>query len=330
MSLLERLLSNTENRCDICGRKFSTRVPAIVHLRGSKTKERPGIANCIVACREAADDLSESSSREIFTRLCSRKNAFDCPKPRRYVPTAAKQQQPSMADIPKTSFLFSRSTDLSRSASSTELKRPQLIMQTSLPRSSETPLVEDEPEDSDFQFFDRYDDRTPAPQLLALKAFYLGHAIADSAARRTSAIGPIDRAIAHFSQDQSKKNALWLVFFLILRAEILRHTGDPVPDRTRAKQLCEANGLNLFDCFMQIESGTQSTKTAGNPWFNTVRDSVIRRTKFSLTKEGPSYTDLARRAAGVEDGTLSDWEHWFLEKATLADLLEQQGVSSAA
>lgn len=160
---------------------------------------------------------------------------------------------------------------------------------------------------------------TPVAKLLAIKAFYLGHAAAESASRNI-ALSMVASAIEQLAGQPDRDSVIRVAFYLLLRAEMLRHVGDPVPDRSRAKQICIQIDSPLFDYFMTVEQATYSK--AG-----------IERDRRELVPNGEFYHvkfhDRACEALEVDSCRLSEAELRFLHKVTIKDLLDKHRVTYA-
>ncbi|WP_206536099.1 hypothetical protein, partial [Melaminivora alkalimesophila] len=67
-------------------------------------------------------------------------------------------------------------------------------------------------------------------RVLALKAFYMGHAIAEKHSIKATALAMVSAAISHLQNTTNAPEKLRLAFYHILRAEILRHETTPLDD----------------------------------------------------------------------------------------------------
>lgn len=171
---------------------------------------------------------------------------------------------------------------------------------------------------------------TPVETLLALKAFYLGHAAAERSASRPTAIAMVTAAIEQLSTLGDRTSVIRRAFYHLLRAEILRHGGDPVPDRYSAQQLCSQFNSSLYETFMDVEQATATIKKACGIQTLYVQDEGIKRTQTNVVVNGfqvsVSTYDLACRAIGVDDRSFTEREVHFLRKTTIKDMLDRHGV----
>jgi alkylhydroperoxidase family enzyme len=174
---------------------------------------------------------------------------------------------------------------------------------------------------------------TPVEKLLALKAFYLGHAAAEKAASRPTAIAMVTAAIEQLSTLADRTSAIRRAFYHLLRAEILRHGGDPVPDRHSAQQLCTQINSSLYEVFMHVEQATMTTKKACGIQTLYAQDEGIKRTQTNVVVNGFQASvftyDLACRAIGVDERSFTEREFHFLRKTTIKDMLDKLGVNYA-
>jgi len=167
-------------------------------------------------------------------------------------------------------------------------------------------------------------------KLLALKAFYMGHAIAEKKTNKAPALSMVDAAIEHLRKASNPPEKMRLAFYHLLRAEILRHETTPLADRQEAKQICQEIGSSLYDHFMAIENATQGTKELDGIQTLYVVDEGIKRTaSYWVTDGWNSWAvryDIASHALGVDERSFTEKQRKFLERATLKDMLDKHGV----
>lgn len=167
-------------------------------------------------------------------------------------------------------------------------------------------------------------------KLLALKAFYMGHAIAEKPALREQALHLVGKAIEHFRQAASDDDRTRLAFYVLLRAEVLRVGGSPLPDRAWAKAICDDLGSPLYDHFMAVEQATQTTKRLEGIQSLKVVDDGVRRTESHEGTDGLRTWlvryDRAARALGVHLAALPESQQRFLKQVTLLELLDRHHV----
>lgn len=173
----------------------------------------------------------------------------------------------------------------------------------------------------------------PVEKLLALKAFYMGHAAAEKRASRPIAIAMVTAAINQLSVQTDHTSLVRLTFYHLLRAEILRHGGDPVPDRHAAQQLCAQIGSPLYEIFMDVEQATMTVKKARGIQTLYAEDEGIKRTQTNVVTNGFEVSiftyDIACRAIGVDERSFTEREFHFLRKTTIKDMLDKHGVAYA-
>lgn len=169
--------------------------------------------------------------------------------------------------------------------------------------------------------------------LLALKAFYLGHAAAEKRSSVPAAIAMASAAIDQLSARKDPTSITRLAFYHLLRAEILRHGGDPVPDRRVAQQLCNQISSSMYEAFMHIEQRTMSTAKARGIHALQIQDSGIKRTETKVWNDGRKHFfvtyDLACEALGVDESSFTEREIHFLRETTIKDMLDKHGISYA-
>lgn len=168
-------------------------------------------------------------------------------------------------------------------------------------------------------------------QLLVLKAYYLGHGIAENSARSATATGWIDRALNILSTETSKEGLVRLLFYLLLKAEIARGTAEVLSLRARAKDLSDRLDPNLFDLYMKIEDATQSRSRAHGLHAGYIANDGVQTTKrYAVAKDRFNFTvvefDAALNAVGVDLSDLNASHHAFLYKVTLKQMLEKHGI----
>jgi hypothetical protein len=127
----------------------------------------------------------------------------------------------------------------------------------------------------------------PSPgNLAAHKAVLLGHGAAASQLRRRTALQMVCVAIDKLGRARRRDRLFQLAFYHLVRAEILRFGGDPVPDRQTASAISKRIRSDLFKCYMELERETEqllkktapyqlqanATDQAYSPWHATVSE----------------------------------------------------------
>ena len=170
-------------------------------------------------------------------------------------------------------------------------------------------------------------------RLLVLKAFYMGHAIAEKRTSRPSALSMIGAAIEQLKTRQDARDQVRLAFYHMLRAEILRHEADPLPDRQEAQRICEAFGSPMYTFFMAVENATQSVKKLYGIQQLVIADTGIKRVHSEVVVSGWQAWvvryDIALRVLGVSERDLSERDINFLEHVSLKALLDKHAIAYA-
>ena len=170
-------------------------------------------------------------------------------------------------------------------------------------------------------------------KLLVLKAFYMGHAISEKKHNISVALDMVETAIRKFAASEDSQSRLRLLFYLLLKAEILRETPEVIEIRARAKEVSQQIGGRVFDYFMAIEESTQSRKKVYGMQVGVIADEGIKPTVSYTVSDGFNVWtvryDAACRALGVDERRLTEKEIQFLRKVTLKEMLEKHGVEHA-
>ncbi|KMQ76907.1 hypothetical protein [Marinobacter subterrani] len=165
-------------------------------------------------------------------------------------------------------------------------------------------------------------------KLLVLKAFYLGQGIAKKGTYVAPAVAMVDAAIAFLEPKQDETSRVRLLFYVLLKAEILRSNPSVADLRSRARNISRAMGSEMFDEYMAVEEETQTRVRAGGIQKGVIADQGIRTTETFLAKYGSfvktEVVDYACKALGIR--SLSDKEFHFVHKTSLKELLEKHGV----
>jgi len=167
-------------------------------------------------------------------------------------------------------------------------------------------------------------------KLLVLKAYYMGHAIAETNHNKNTALKMIDAAISKLESQKDPQSQVRLLFYVLLKSEILRDDQQVIDLRRRAKEVAEHIGGNVFDYYMAVEDATQTRKKAYGMQKGIISDKGIQTTVSYTVTDGynvwvVSY-DAACRALGVEERRLSEKELHFLHKVSLKEMLEKHGI----
>jgi len=139
-------------------------------------------------------------------------------------------------------------------------------------------------------------------KLLVLKVFILAHKISSKQTSKTMALDMVNVAINKLSGSIGKENTLRLIFYLLLKSEILRETDAVASLRKEAKSIAEKTRSDSFRMFMAVQEATQARST----------DSGFQKDMFANI--------------GIDEQNLSEQECNFLFKATLKEMLEKHGI----
>lgn len=174
---------------------------------------------------------------------------------------------------------------------------------------------------------------TDTEKLLVLKAYYMGHAIAQKKQIESVALKMAGAAIAKLEQSDDPQSKVRLLFYVLLKCELLRETQKVVELRKQAKAIAQDIGGHVFDYFMALEEATQTTKKAYGLQKGIIADKGIQTTVNYTVSDGfnvwvISY-DAACRALGVDENRLSNNERHFLHKVSLKEMLTKHGIEYA-
>lgn len=172
-------------------------------------------------------------------------------------------------------------------------------------------------------------------QLMALKAFYLGHGIASSKIHVATSCDMVDAAIRQYEGSDSPESVTRVLFYILLKAEIHRGTPDALPLRAKAKMIAEAEGSEVYRFFMSIEEATQTRSKAdgletgiiANKGVQAVKKYSVENNRFSVSHV---EFDAALNALDLREGELKENDINFLRKVTLKDILDRHKVSYAS
>jgi hypothetical protein len=138
--------------------------------------------------------------------------------------------------------------------------------------------------------------------LLVLKVFILANKISSKHISETIALDMVDEAINKLNGSTGEQNTLRLIFYLLLKSEILRGTDAEASLREEAKSISEKTGSNSFRLFMKVQEATQAI-IMDDDFQNKVFDKI-----------------------DIDEQNLSEQEYNFLFKTTLKEMLEKHGI----
>lgn len=171
-------------------------------------------------------------------------------------------------------------------------------------------------------------------QLMALKAFYLGHGIASSKTYITISCDMVDAAIRKFEGSDSPESVTRALFYILLKAEIQRGTPDALTLRAKAKMIAETRGSDVYRHYMSIEEATQTRSKAqgletgiiANKGVQAVKKYSVENNRFSVSHV---EFDAALNALDLRESELEQNDVNFLRKVTLKDILDRHKVAYA-
>ncbi len=171
-------------------------------------------------------------------------------------------------------------------------------------------------------------------KLLVLKAFYMGYSIAhENVSSTNSALKMIESAIIQLEKRESKEDNIRLLFYILLKSEILRDRGDIITLRKQAKDINEKLKSDIYEFYMDIVEATQ-TKTQIHPHgitsTITANEGIITHKKVSFTDDfGNLHTishDIAAEALDIDIGDLSESDNSFLYNTSLKKMLDRHDI----
>lgn len=170
-------------------------------------------------------------------------------------------------------------------------------------------------------------------KLLVLKAFYMGRAISEKKKSISVALDMVETAIRKFAAMNDNESKLRLLFYLLLKAEILRETPKVVEIRASAREVSQQIGGSVFDYFMAVEENTQSRKKVYAMHVGVITDEDMNRTDNYTPSDGSNVWTVryaaACKALGVDGYRLTEKENHFLRDVTLKEMLEKHRVEYA-
>lgn len=167
-------------------------------------------------------------------------------------------------------------------------------------------------------------------KLLVLKAYYMGHAIAEKKSNMSDALDMTDAAIRQLEKLSSEQNKFRLLFYILLKSEILRETRDVIELRKKAKEVAEDIGSYVFEYYMAVEDATQTKSKAYGIQKGVISNKGVQTMESYSVSDGfiirDVNCDLACRALGVDEHALSEKESNFLHNISLNEMLVKHGI----
>lgn len=170
-------------------------------------------------------------------------------------------------------------------------------------------------------------------KLIAMKIFVMGRGIAERKIHVTQALKIIESAIDFFDDPKTKKERLILLFYILLKSEILRGTSSISSlskMRLRAKEISLLINSQVYKNYMKIEDASQDRHKAHGIQAGVIGNEGINR-KVSRVVEvaGKQHivsTDAILEALNVQEIDLSEKQSRFIYQVNLMQLLEMHGV----
>ena len=78
MKLLDRLIENSNGRCDLCNKLLKSREPTLLKIYEKGQGIKQSDENCLVVCRGMATELNGLCPRDIFLKILNNKNTVIC------------------------------------------------------------------------------------------------------------------------------------------------------------------------------------------------------------------------------------------------------------
>jgi hypothetical protein len=129
-------------------------------------------------------------------------------------------------------------------------------------------------------------------KLLAIKAFYLGHGIREQAEFKVNALKMIDSAINYLSEKEGLRAIKRLIFYKLIKCELLRFDDNGINCRHEAQELSkQACRLEIYKDYMTMVGSTDSKFHVDGFTNNIAIDEShnIKTAKRELAREPLSY-----------------------------------------
>lgn len=190
----------------------------------------------------------------------------------------------------------------------------------------------------------------PTDKLLVIKAFYLGHGIREQSEFKDIALKMIDSAINYLSDREEPRAVKRLIFYKLIKCEILRFDDNGVDCRHEVQKLSEQFSLlDIYKDYMVIVSATDSklhvdgvTKNIAIDRSNkikTPKQELVKDIKLSYWYYGKKVHDtvsLSDSSTGYENPLkalnitvedLNDKQLQFLNNWSLKDIMTAHNIN---
>lgn len=156
--------------------------------------------------------------------------------------------------------------------------------------------------------------------LFVLKSCYMGHEIMQTNVK-SMVLDKIDVAIRQCEALDDYENKLTLLFYALLKCEILRETNQIATSREYAKKIADNLDDHIFGYYMNIQKITQQSVKKGGISHreNDIYAAYSSAEKFCLA----TGLTIQRPNSSISNCKLKEVEKNFLFKTTLAEIMER-------
>ncbi len=149
--------------------------------------------------------------------------------------------------------------------------------------------------------------------LIALKAFLLGRLILDQSERVTVSLEMIDVAVKALTDRNDDENQRRLVFYLLLRSEVLQGGKEAIAAREDAKLISQKLKSSAFECYLRIVDGVVK---------------VEHDVDLGVLADDPmNHAGAMYRALGENAYSFSERDLKFIDKTNLLDILKHHDIA---
>jgi hypothetical protein len=187
-------------------------------------------------------------------------------------------------------------------------------------------------------------------KLLAIKAFYLGHGIREQAEFKVNALKMIDSAINYLSEKEGLRAIKRLIFYKLIKCEILRFDDNGVNCRHEVQELSKrASSLEIYKDYMSmvgatdsklhVDEATNNIAIDGSNKIKTAKQELARDIKLSYWYYGKKVFDTISlnnystgyikplKALNVRMEDLSKKQIRFLNDWSLKDIMVAHNIN---
>ena len=169
-------------------------------------------------------------------------------------------------------------------------------------------------------------------KLLVLKAFYLGYEIREKHEFEEKALNMIDYAINQLSNETSKSNLKRLLFYLIIKCELLRFNKTVMNYRRKAREVArDINKDNIYKDYMaMVDKTTLIPKTRDITQLSSYTGPVSLKnspTAIEDDMEGFFEEEIPFTAIGISSNELSAKGVILLKDKSLVDIMKSHKIN---